>query len=386
MRFSRLFLYSLAIFFFILSIVLIYYSQNQDSRLFNLTQDFEITRMKNFDLVKELQEFKKRDEYKINLEFEEEIKNINSTYKIAISTYEDLLELKSKSKDVGKLDEQFAKILSLLSERNYASASSELTTLNENIKKENTKISESFKIPENVPVENTAPQSGFRRQKVQIDIGSYLVDVVSADLNSTKVLVDTASQSDCSNDCPTLPLAQYISRNGAFAGINGSYFCPAEYPSCTGKTNAFDTLLMNKDKVYFNSDNNVYSTVPAAIFMAGSARFVSQSLEWGRDTGVDAVIANHPLLVLNNQVVFGGNSDPKQGSRGARSFVGATGSTVYIGVVHNATVAEVARVLHAMGMQNALNLDSGGSTALWSGGYKVGPGRNIANALLFVRK
>ena len=39
-----------------------------------------------------------------------------------------------------------------------------------------------------------------------------------------------------------------------------------------------------------------------------------------------------------------------------------------------------------MGVQNALNLDSGGSTALWSGGYKVGPGRNIANAVLLVGK
>ena len=42
--------------------------------------------------------------------------------------------------------------------------------------------------------------------------------------------------------------------------------------------------------------------------------------------------------------------------------------------------------MKALGMDNALNLDSGGSTALWSGGYKAGPGRNIPNAVLFVRK
>lgn len=66
--------------------------------------------------------------------------------------------------------------------------------------------------------------------------------------------------------------------------------------------------------------------------------------------------------------------------------MGAGGNMVYIGVVHNATVAESARALHAMGIQNALNLDDGGSTALWSGGYKVGPGRDIPNAVLLVRK
>ena len=59
---------------------------------------------------------------------------------------------------------------------------------------------------------------------------------------------------------------------------------------------------------------------------------------------------------------------------------------VYIGVIRNATMGESAKVLHALGMGEALNLDEGGSTALWSGGYKAGPGRNIPNAVLFVKR
>lgn len=58
-------------------------------------------------------------------------------------------------------------------------------------------------------------------------------------------MVDTASDSTCTRDCPALPLAEYVSRSGAYAGINGSYFCPADYPSCADKKNSFDTLLMN---------------------------------------------------------------------------------------------------------------------------------------------
>lgn len=233
---------------------------------------------------------------------------------------------------------------------------------------------------------NTPPGSGFSRHKVTTDIGSFTVSLVAADLNSARVIVDTASDGDCADNCPVLPLSAYVARSGAFAGVNGSYFCPASYPQCAGKTNSFDTLLMNKNKVYFNSANNVYSTVPAVIFSGSSARFVGRSLEWGRDTGVDAVIANHPLLVSGGQVVFGGNDDPKQGSKGNRSFVANKGSTAFIGVVHSATVAESARVLAALGLDNALNLDDGGSTALWSGGYRVGPGRDIPNAVLFVSK
>jgi len=212
--------------------------------------------------------------------------------------------------------------------------------------------------------------------------GSYVVDIVAADMGSTRVIVDTASDGDCRDNCPVLSLGDYVGRSGAFAGVNGSYFCPADYPSCAGKTNSFDTLAMNKNKKYLNSDNNVYSTVPAVIFQSGSMRFVGQSL----DTGVDGVLANQPLLVSGGNVAFGGGSDPKQGSKGTRSFVGNKGGTAYIGVVHNVTVAEMAQVLKAMGLDNALNLDSGGSTALWSGGYKAGPGRGIPNAILFVRK
>ena len=115
-------------------------------------------------------------------------------------------------------------------------------------------------------------------------------------------------------------------------------------------------------------------------------RFVGAASQWGRDTGVDGVLSNYPLLVTGGNVAFGGDSDPKKGSKGSRSFVANKGSTAYIGVVHSATVAESARVLKAMGMENALNLDDGGSTALYSGGYKVGPGRDLPNAVLFVRK
>lgn len=238
-----------------------------------------------------------------------------------------------------------------------------------------------------VTTDNNPPGAGFSRQTVSAEGQNYPVAIVAADLNSTKVIVDTASENDCKNECPVLPLAEYVSRNGAYAGINGSFFCPPEYPSCAGKTNSFDTLLMNKNKHYFNSDNNVYSNVPAAIFSPSSARFVSRSLEWGRDTGVDSVIANYPLLIAGSNINYTENpSEPKFGQKGPRAFIASKGNMVYIGVISNATMGESAKVLKALGMDEALNLDEGGSTALWYEGYKFGPGRNIPNAVLFVRR
>lgn len=240
------------------------------------------------------------------------------------------------------------------------------------------------KAPTSAPmINNVPPGSGYSRQVVQTDAGSFIASIVAANTSTTKVIVDTASTSDCSSNCPVLSLGEYVTRNGGWAGINGSYFCPRDYPSCSGKENSFDLLVMNKDKYYFNSANNVYSTNPVVGFRDGSVSFVSQGSSWGRDTSLNGVLMNYPLLVYGGNITFGGDDDPKKGSKGSRSFVANRGSMVYIGVVHSATVAESARVMKALNMDNALNLDNGGSTALWHGGYKVGPGRGIPNAIVF---
>lgn len=361
----------------------------KNNKLITLSQEEMKLRSDYRKLDKKLKLILSEDQYIKNKALTEEINDIHTTYKKTVKTYEDLLKLQDAGGNTEKLDNLIAESLVLLSERNYASAESILGEINTGIQKEQetlaTKAKE-FTIPKNVAVNNSPPASGYQRQQVSTDLGNFLIDIVSADLGSTRVIVDTASEETCRDNCPVMSLADYVSRSGAFAGINGSYFCPATYPSCAGKTNSFDTLLMNKNKVYFNSDNNQYSTVPVAVFGDGWARFIGKSLDWGRDTGVNGVIANQPLLLSGGNIVFGGDGDPKKGSKGNRSFVGNKGSVVYIGITHNATVAENAYALKALGLENALNLDSGGSTALWAGGYKAGPGRNIPNAVLFVRK
>lgn len=327
------------------------------------------------------------DQYVRNETLEKEINNIKETYNHAVNSYEKLLKLKENTNKTADFDMLFAQILRSLSEKNYTSASASLLELDNSMQKKQNEIATSFNIPKNVPVNNTPPSSGYQRQMVQTSSGSFITDIVSADLNNTKVQIDTASSGDCSDNCPVSPLADYVARSGAFAGVNGPYFCPASYPSCAGKTNSFDTLLMNKNKTYFNSGNNVYSVVPAVIFNGNSARFVTQSLQWGRDTEVDAVIAAQPLLVLNGEVVFGGDSEVKRLSKGTRAFIGTTDNTVYIGVVHNVNTAELAQTIHSLGIKNALNLDSGGSIAMWADGrYVAGPGRNTPFGIVLVKK
>lgn len=340
-------------------------------------------------LDKKLKAILSEDQYVKNKKQEAEIKHIHDTYKKTVETYESLLKLQDAGGNNDKLNEKIADALTLLADMNYSSAEAVLNELNTGIKQENDTLAKkaaAFTIPQNIVSNNTPPASGYSRQKVTSDVGDFLVDIISADLGSTRVIVDTASDNDCNDNCPVLPLSDYISRNGAYAGINGTYFCPSTYPSCAGKANSFDLLVMNKNKHYFNSDNNVYSKNPVVIFGSGWVRFEAQGSSWGRDTGVDGVLMNYPLLVLGKQITFGGNEDPKMGSKGPRGFIANKGNTVYIGFISNATMAEAAHVLKSMDMDNAMNLDEGGSTALWSGGYIMGPGRNIPNAIMFIKK
>lgn len=342
---------------------------------------------------KELDSLKQDDQFKINQELKDKMKKTDETYKKTVTSYEKLLDLKAQKEDTKELDVLFTSILNYLSELNYSSASAGLASLNSEIDKKYKALATAAlptsalnTIAQSSVVSNAPPSSGYSFQTVKTDSGTFNVGLVAGDLNSTRVIVDTASDSDCSNNCPVMSLGDYVGRSGAYAGINGPFFCPAEYPSCAGKTNSFDTLLMNKNKHYFNSDNNKYSTVPLVYFTGNTMGVRGQSLEWGRDTGVDSVIANYPLYISGGNNNFGGSSDPKINSSGARTFVANKGNIAYIGIVYGASAAQAASVLKTLGMDNALGLDQGGSTALWFGGYKAGPGRGLPSALLFVRK
>lgn len=337
----------------------------------------------------ELTELSNEDQFKKNTTLETEIAAIQKVFKEAVGSYENLLQLKEDPIKTQTFESLFAKSLTLLAQRNYTSASQELAKLQQEIQKRRQELAtvSATAALTNVQAITEAPDSGYRRQSVQTSIGTFVVDIIAADLNTTRVQVETASDGDCRDNCPVASLADYVGRSGGFAGINGPYFCPAEYPSCAGKTNSFDTLLMNKKKTYFNSDNNVYSVVPIGIFTGNSSRFLGATQDWGRDTGVDAVIAAQPMVLSGGNVAFGGDGDPKKGSRGNRSFIGGKDNKVFIGVVRGATVAEVGHVLKAMGLHNALNLDSGGSTALMANGkYVAGPGRATPFGIVLVRK
>lgn len=360
------YIFAIAIFLSTLSYIFLTKYNQQNNLLLNINTELTQVKQQLSDKIIELENFQKNNQVFVS-------KKILSD---TITSYSDIIDIRGDRKQFAVLDKLFAQTLDQLKQEKYSSASASLASLNTEIKK----MTE-------IKAAAAAPQDGATgTQKVTTDNGEFTVRLISADLKSNKVVVETASEKDCSDNCPVASLSTLATKAGAFAAINGPYFCPASYPACASKKNSFDTLMMNRQKVYFNSDNNVYSSVPVAVFSTTS-RFMTQSSQWGRDTGIDSVIASQPLLVFNGQSQFSGDSDPKKSNKGTRAFLGGNDNTVYIGLVYNCTVAEMAQVVAKLGIKNAINLDSGGSTALYQNGkYLAGPGRDLPFGIMLVKR
>lgn len=357
--------------------------QQKRSELVALTAEQEL---KIASFSARITELENEDLRKTNEQVKASVSAVNKTFEQYASLLEKVADAKAQKADVGKQEVELPKIVRLLSDIQWLEAQGKITevrgAVDKTIIEQQTKIASTLP---NAPESQTLPSGdGYSRQTVKTDVGSFSVTLISSDLGSTRILTDTASENDCvETTCPTKPLADYVSGNGGFAGINGSYFCPPDYAQCAGKAGSFGTLVFNSRlKKYINSDNNKFSTVPMFVQTSDRGmRFMGQTVEWGRDTGINGGLANFPLLVSGG---LAATSDG--GGGGGRNFIGVKSGKVYIGHVHGANFGQAAKVLATLGMENALNLDTGGSTAIYyNGKYIMGPGRLIPNAIILAR-
>lgn len=345
------------------------------------------TKIEELGTVSEQYEILKNDDQlKINELLVASMAAMTTSFDSASTLFERRSDLGKQGIKMDVIDLELAKFLSHLGKQNYASASSLTLDISKSMDKLVAAQVASIAPIAKAPESNALPGDGYSRQTVSTSRGSFVVSMVVA--TGARVVVDTAADSDCGDNCPAIPLAEYVSRNSAFAGINGSYFCPPDYARCQGKVNTYDTLVFNgRTKNAFNQANNVYSVVPLVAAYGGNLNFYRRTLEWGVDSGSTGAIANHPLLLQGGNIAFdeGSIEAYQRDGKGTKGFVGTKGGSIVIGHVFNATVPEEAEVLKTLGLDNALNLDGGGSSALWHGGYKVGPGRALPNAILLVK-
>jgi len=93
-------------------------------------------------------------------------------------------------------------------------------------------------------------------------------------------------------------------------------------------------------------------------------------------------------LVYDGEVVVKDDdlSSYQKDVKGSRGAIGVGGENIYLVIINNATVKDAAYVMRALGVKHALNLDGGGSSAMYTGGkYVAGPGRSLPNAIILVK-
>ncbi len=235
--------------------------------------------------------------------------------------------------------------------------------------------------------------SSYSLQNVSTGLGVFSAHVATFNLASGqfKVITDTANDADCPADCPTKSLGSYVSTHGAFAGINGTYFCPADYSACASEKNHFFWKVLNyRNGTMINASNGLGENDPFMAFAGnGTARYFSAWSSYS-GSGFAAVsgINSKPLLVSGGSNVLNPNSlDEKQRyTKSNRGAIGLNGQTLYLVITKSATVVDLAAVMDALDVTYALNIDGGGSSALiYNNSYKIGPGRGLPNALVVKR-
>lgn len=166
------------------------------------------------------------------------------------------------------------------------------------------------------------------------------------------------------------PTSVQAARRGALAAVNGGFFLPDGRPrglrraggqeSSPPSAEAHATVGWTDELVRFGRNDEDWSAWPDV-------------LEAG------------PRLVVGGAVVDHGA--PQRKVRHPRTALGerADGTVLMVTVdgrtrpAAGMTLDELGALMQALGCRDAINLDGGGSTTLWAGGFLAGDGSRIAN-------
>lgn len=216
--------------------------------------------------------------------------------------------------------------------------------------------------------------------------GTFTANLIKERLSDVTVRTVTANTSDCQRDCPAKPLADYVAENGAYAGMHGTYLCPPDYGPCASKVNSYDYAVYNSNLGRWLNSWALVSVNSLVTFVGRTPSFFRRAESFARGP-VSAGISNFPLLLQGGAVVDSESEQTDvQKQRGTKGSIGTDGTYIYLLLVSNASVTDSAYVLQALGARDAMNLDGGGTSAMYLGGaYKVGPGRLLPNAILLMK-
>ena len=234
------------------------------------------------------------------------------------------------------------------------------------------------------------PGAGLSTITVATSKGNFRATVLAINLANTKIITDTGNDGECGSNCTVLPLATYVNRNGGFAGVNGSYFCPATYPDCASKSNSFDFPVYNTRLNRWINGGNLSWGSRSIFYTDGSGAHHLQGAN-SFSGSLNAGVVNNPGLLADGNVQIDDNQSglaDKQKIKNTKVGIGLRDNqNVMVVIAQNVNMQEFAYVFKSLGAKAALNLDTGGSAAMvYNGHYVFGPGRDIPNAIVFAKR
>ena len=235
-------------------------------------------------------------------------------------------------------------------------------------------------------------RTGYSALNVPTSRGTFAVHLIKEPLADVSVRTLTANQAVCRSDCPVKPLDDYVRDAGGFAGMNGTYLCPPDYAECATKVNSYDYAVYNSQLATWLNRPALVGQNALAVFNGATATFYRRAYVYAQSAAsrapLTAAISNYPLLVEETRIVDSEREQsPNQKARNTKGAIGADGTYVYLALIANASVTDAAYAMQALGARDALNLDGGGTSAMWfDGGYKVGPGRLLPNAIVLTQR
>ncbi len=323
--------------------------------------------------IEELSSIKENQDY-------QKIQEVFKSYDLFVSNLDRNMKVKIDTKEY---DGKVALWGEMLIKKDFDALNNEIDSSNTSLDEAHEKYLAS--IPK--PVVSQA-SGGGNYMTVDTERGKFGVYLIKVALGDVKVITASANGDDCKDNCPTKSLADHVSDNGGFAGMNGAYFCPPDYSSCSGKINSSDyAFYKSSSGKWLNKGALSWGDTGLATFKGSSADFYKKSSDYGGGS-VTAGISNYPTLLHDGDVVIdtGKLTSYQKDVKGLRGAIGVGDSNLYLAIISNATVVDAAYAMKALGAKDALNLDGGGSSALYlNGSYIVGPGRSLPNAVVLVK-
>ena len=217
-------------------------------------------------------------------------------------------------------------------------------------------------------------------------------DVIKVNLNGDyKIIVNAVPNGQSAKSVDTL-----MKEVNGVAAINGAFFNPSNQTSdmiaiWNGQKRAVygDDLGAERAVFGFTSDGTPIMATNATRYWDNSRNGRSNDEFTKMQYGLSMhMLIDHGRDVSSANAAM--NNDSKQGKAWTKEFICSTsdGETVYFGTVKNVTFMGLAQYIqNTFNCHNAIQLDAWGSTAMYfNNGVIAGPGRNVMDAFVVIKK